>query len=375
MMLDQQIPMEKAFTSPDVLRERLGHDLDAHELAAYDPDELVAIFSTPPALHRFPAAMAKRAQVAVPDRGRPLRRRRRRDLDHGRHRHGAGPPAAASCPGFGPQKAKMFAALLGKQLGARPKGWRESSAPYGAAGTFISVADVVDRASLAKVKAHKKETKAAAKARVVTTTVLTGIALLATQDDELGEMTDAALVLDGDRIAWVGRGRRRPGRRSGRRPRRTGGAARLRRLARAPGLRRRPGRRVRRPDGGRSPTRPAASGPRWPRPGPRATTPLRGQRRPAGRASCCTPASPPSRPSPGTASTSTPRPARCAWPASSPPRRPSSARMSCPTGIDRACYLDAGHRADARRLRTARPLGRRVLRPRRVRRRRGPRRS
>src|ERR1700753_2810975 len=63
MMLDQQIPMEKAFTSPEVLRERLGRDLDARELAAFDPDELVTIFSTPPALHRFPAAMAKRAQV------------------------------------------------------------------------------------------------------------------------------------------------------------------------------------------------------------------------------------------------------------------------------------------------------------------------
>ena len=59
----------------------------------------------------------------------------------------------------------MFAALLGKQVGARPKGWREASAPYGAAGTFISAADVVDAKSLAKVKAHKKEMKAAAKAQ------------------------------------------------------------------------------------------------------------------------------------------------------------------------------------------------------------------
>src|ERR1700761_1044214 len=63
MMLDQQIPMEKAFTSPEVLRERLGRDLDAADIAHADPDELTAIFSTPPALHRFPAAMAKRAQA------------------------------------------------------------------------------------------------------------------------------------------------------------------------------------------------------------------------------------------------------------------------------------------------------------------------
>ena len=167
MMLDQQIPMEKAFTSPDVLRERIGHDLNAADIAAYDPDELVTIFSTPPALHRFPAAMAKRAQVlcqlvaerydgdasaiwATADSGPELVRR------------------LSELPGFGPQKARMFAALLGKQVGARPKGWRESSAPYGAAGSFISVADVTDPKSLAKVKAHKKEAKAtaaAAKAR------------------------------------------------------------------------------------------------------------------------------------------------------------------------------------------------------------------
>jgi uncharacterized HhH-GPD family protein len=164
MMLDQQIPMEKAFTSPDVLRERLGRDLDASELAGFDPDELVAIFSTTPALHRFPAAMAKRTQVlcqlvadrygndasliwTTADTGPELIRR------------------LTELPGLGPQKARMFAALLGKQFGARPKGWRESSAPYGVAGTFISVADVTDSKSLAKVKTHKKETKAAARAQ------------------------------------------------------------------------------------------------------------------------------------------------------------------------------------------------------------------
>jgi uncharacterized HhH-GPD family protein len=164
MMLDQQIPMEKAFTSPDVLRQRLGHDLSAHDIAAYDPDELVTIFTTPPALHRFPAAMAKRAQVLcqiVADRY---------DGDAaaiwGTAASGTELVARLEqLPGFGPQKARMFAALLGKQAGARPKGWREASAPYGQAGTFVSAADVVDATSLAKVKAHKKEVKAAAKAR------------------------------------------------------------------------------------------------------------------------------------------------------------------------------------------------------------------
>lgn len=54
MVLDQQIPLEHAFSSPHVLVQRLGHDLDAHELATFDPDELAAVFARPRALHRFP---------------------------------------------------------------------------------------------------------------------------------------------------------------------------------------------------------------------------------------------------------------------------------------------------------------------------------
>src|SRR4051794_25038299 len=63
MLLDQQIPMEKAFTSPAVLKDRLGGKFDAATIAACDPDELEEIFRRPPALHRFPAAMAKRVQA------------------------------------------------------------------------------------------------------------------------------------------------------------------------------------------------------------------------------------------------------------------------------------------------------------------------
>jgi uncharacterized HhH-GPD family protein len=163
MMLDQQIPMEKAFTSPAVLRERLGQELDARALADHDPAEFEEIFSTPPALHRFPAAMAKRAQVLcgiVADRYDG-------DAASVWTTAGSGTELVArlqALPGFGPQKAKMFAALLGKQVGTRPKGWREASAPYGEDGTFHSAADVVDKASLVKVKAYKKQMKAAARA-------------------------------------------------------------------------------------------------------------------------------------------------------------------------------------------------------------------
>src|ERR1700712_4911260 len=63
MVLDQQIPLEKAFTSPYVLKERLGRDLDAADIAGRDPDQLATIFSTPPALHRFPGSMAGRVQA------------------------------------------------------------------------------------------------------------------------------------------------------------------------------------------------------------------------------------------------------------------------------------------------------------------------
>jgi uncharacterized HhH-GPD family protein len=67
-------------------------------------------------------------------------------------------------PGFGDQKARIFTALLGKQFGVRPKGWREAAGAYGEDGATRSVADVVDAASLQKVRAFKKEQKAVAKA-------------------------------------------------------------------------------------------------------------------------------------------------------------------------------------------------------------------
>jgi uncharacterized HhH-GPD family protein len=162
MLLDQQIPMEKAFTSPAVLRDRLGHDLDATEIAGYDPLAFEELFRTPPALHRFPAAMAKRvqamAQVLVDEfEGRAdnvwLGARDGADLVR----------RIGRLPGFGEQKAKIFAALLGKQLGIQPDGWREATGTYGEVGSFRSVADVVDDASLKRVRSFKQQMKAAAK--------------------------------------------------------------------------------------------------------------------------------------------------------------------------------------------------------------------
>ena len=64
MLLDQQFPMERAFAGPAGLARRLGVDrLDARALAEYDPEALAAVFTGPPALHRYPAAMAGRVQA------------------------------------------------------------------------------------------------------------------------------------------------------------------------------------------------------------------------------------------------------------------------------------------------------------------------
>ena len=162
MTLDQQIPLEKAFTSPWVLAQRLGHEPTAAELAAFDLEALIAIFAEPPALHRFPKAMAARVQEVC-----------RFLVDH------YGGDAAAlwrdvpsgaelfqrilALPGFGKQKAQILVALLGKQYDVQPPGWRAAAGGYGEEGSYKSVADIVDAESLGRVRAFKKAMKAAAK--------------------------------------------------------------------------------------------------------------------------------------------------------------------------------------------------------------------
>jgi uncharacterized HhH-GPD family protein len=163
LVLDQQITMEKAFTSPYVLAQRLGHEPTATELADFDADELIAIFSKPPALHRFPKAMAARVQEicrAIVDQY---------DGDTSKLWKGVGSgdellKRLLALPGFGKQKAQIYVALLGKQLDVRPKGWREAAGPYGPDGAYRSVADIIDEESLAKVRTNKKQIKADAKA-------------------------------------------------------------------------------------------------------------------------------------------------------------------------------------------------------------------
>jgi uncharacterized HhH-GPD family protein len=163
MVLDQQVPLEKAFSSPYVLEERLGHAPTAQELANYDPDALIEIFSRPPALHRFPKAMAGRVQEVC----RLLVERYDGDpevLWKGAKDGKELLKRVSELPGFGKQKAQIMVALLGKQYGVQPKGWREAAGEFGAPGAYKSVADIVDTESLAKVRTYKQQMKAAAKA-------------------------------------------------------------------------------------------------------------------------------------------------------------------------------------------------------------------
>jgi uncharacterized HhH-GPD family protein len=162
MTLDQQDKLEKAFNSPYVLSERLGHVPTAHELAEFDPDELVAIFAKPPALHRFPKAMAGRVQEvcrALVDRYDGDAANLWAGVDSGAELV----KRVSSLPGFGKQKSQIFTALLGKQFGVQPPGWREAAGAYGEEGSYRSVADIVDAASLDRVRSYKREMKAAAK--------------------------------------------------------------------------------------------------------------------------------------------------------------------------------------------------------------------
>ncbi|MEI5036279.1 HhH-GPD-type base excision DNA repair protein [Streptomyces sp. S1A(2023)] len=164
MLLDQQVPMEWAFTGPYTLAERMGSDdLDAGRIAAYDPDAFTELFTTKPALHRYPGSMAQRVQqlcrflVAEYDGDASAVWRDAATGDELLKRLNA-------LPGFGEQKARIFLALLGKQFGVRPAGWREAAGPYGEAGSHRSVADITGPESLVEVRAHKQEAKAAAKA-------------------------------------------------------------------------------------------------------------------------------------------------------------------------------------------------------------------
>ncbi|MFC4784718.1 HhH-GPD-type base excision DNA repair protein [Nocardioides sp. MAHUQ-72] len=161
MMLDQQYPMEHAFRGPAKVLDRFG-TLEPAAIAAADPEEFAALCATPPAIHRFPGSMAARLQALAALVEEQYDGRTERLWTEA----GTGKELlkrVMELPGFGKQKAQIFVALLAKQLDVRPEGWEQAVGAYAEDG-YRSVADVVDEASLQKVRDYKKQKKAAAKA-------------------------------------------------------------------------------------------------------------------------------------------------------------------------------------------------------------------
>jgi uncharacterized HhH-GPD family protein len=163
MLLDQQVPMEWAFSSPLRLKDRLGGTLDAATIAALPLEELEAMFKGPPALHRYPGSMAKRTQQLC---------------QHLVDVHGGDAAAVwagvasgtelftrlKALPGFGGEKAKIFLALLAKRFGIAPPGWEDPAAPF-SDDTPRSAADVDSAETLQRVREFKKMKKAEGKGK------------------------------------------------------------------------------------------------------------------------------------------------------------------------------------------------------------------
>ncbi|MFX0539650.1 HhH-GPD-type base excision DNA repair protein [Ornithinimicrobium sp. Y1847] len=163
MLLDQQIPMEVAFDGPRKIQERLG-SIDPATIAQTDPEEFIALCAATPAVHRFPSSMGQRvhdlAAAVVEDWDGDTERIWTEGDPDGKEVL----KRLKALPGFGDQKAKIFLALLGKQRGLDADGWRTAAGDYGKDGVHMSIADVTSADSLTKVRAYKKEKKAAAKA-------------------------------------------------------------------------------------------------------------------------------------------------------------------------------------------------------------------
>ena len=156
--LDQQVPVQWAFSAPAVLKERLGA-IDPRTLAEMDPADLEAAAKGPPAIHRFPSAMARRIGELATYLTATY------DGDAGRVWTDASDAAdlkrrIGRLPGFGDMKVASMYAVLVKLLGQRPLGWESELPPHptlGDADTPQALADYQ-----AKKRAHKAAMRAAA---------------------------------------------------------------------------------------------------------------------------------------------------------------------------------------------------------------------
>ena len=161
MQLDQQYGIEHAFRGGWKILTRFG-SLDTAAISAADPEAFSAICRTPPAIHRFPAAKATAVQKLAA----------MIESNYGGEPERIWTEAATgddllkrlkALPAFGPQTSKIFVALLGKQMGVQPRGWKAAAGDYALKG-YRSVADVTGPESLLKVREYKQAAKAAAKA-------------------------------------------------------------------------------------------------------------------------------------------------------------------------------------------------------------------
>ena len=157
MLLDQQFPMERAFLSPYLLTERLGVErLDATTIADSDTDQLIDTFTGPPALHRFPGSMAKRAQALC----RVIANDYNNDAATIWTTSADGAELLKrlkALPGFGDAKAKIFVGVVGRRLGEGPEGWEAAAADW------PSIADVDAFEKVYELREQKRAMKAQAK--------------------------------------------------------------------------------------------------------------------------------------------------------------------------------------------------------------------
>lgn len=162
MLLDQQVPMEWAFTGPHTLRERLGH-LDPGRIAAMPVDDFVAVCREKPAIHRFPKSMGERAHAVCEHLVEHYDGRADKlwdGVDDAKVLY----DRLRDVPGYGEEKTKIFIAILAKRFGIEPAGWKEVASPF-SDGTPRSVADISSEAALHEVRKWKKAQKAKKKSK------------------------------------------------------------------------------------------------------------------------------------------------------------------------------------------------------------------
>ncbi|NBS28805.1 MAG: Fe-S cluster assembly protein HesB [Actinobacteria bacterium] len=157
MLLDQQVPMEWAFTAPHTIKQRLGH-VDATKIAKMNVDRFVAMCCEKPAIHRFPASMGKRIHamctiIADDYKGKGA------NVWRGVEDAAELTARLRKLPGYGAEKTEIFIALLGKRFGIRPKGWKTEAGEF-SDNQPRSVADIHSPATLLKVRGYKKMQKA-----------------------------------------------------------------------------------------------------------------------------------------------------------------------------------------------------------------------